>query len=211
MKLSDKTLIKGAELSLENAEELIKEANLLLKNKYYARAYTLFHLSIEEVGKSSILMEACIFGTCSTLSQSNNLLKEIRDHKLKTKRSLRIDYMLASLVKQNSLKKILMNNMYSQGLAINKINDLKNYSLYVSYLNNTFKKPKDIITKTSVNNLKFYAERRFIFLKHFNSMLVNCIDVLKDLAKKPNYKEEIMAKVLSEDDSLINLIDFEKQ
>jgi len=44
MKLSDKTLIKGAELSLENAEELIKEANLLLKNKYYARAYTLFHL-----------------------------------------------------------------------------------------------------------------------------------------------------------------------
>lgn len=45
------TLINCVEKCLQNARELFDEAEILKKYKKFPRAYTLYHLSIEEIGK----------------------------------------------------------------------------------------------------------------------------------------------------------------
>lgn len=208
MKLTDEILLEGAKLAYENAKDLIDEANLLFDTYYSPRAYGLFQLSIEEVGKASMLLEACIFNTCTTQKESNKLIKEIRDHKTKTKHSQKFDLFFASLIKEVKIKKVLINNMYKQGLEIEKIDNLKNYSLYVSFLKNKFKKPKNIISYKSIENLKFYAELRYAVASQLHEICLGGIDKFKELAKNGEIEEQLLKNPPKDFVELINLIDF---
>ena len=50
----------GITLALENAAQMIKEGDLLFENNMFARAYTLYQLATEEVGKSRLLFSLII-------------------------------------------------------------------------------------------------------------------------------------------------------
>lgn len=61
--LSYKEIKNGFDLALDNAKDLFEEANGLAIFEHYSRAYTLYQLSIEEVGKCIILFRALIEGS----------------------------------------------------------------------------------------------------------------------------------------------------
>ena len=56
--LTDQLIIKFRVASLENANSLLKEANLLIGNEFYARAYFLACASMEETGEAFLLFNA---------------------------------------------------------------------------------------------------------------------------------------------------------
>jgi AbiV family abortive infection protein len=70
--LDDNNLIEGIRKCIINAKSLIDDALLLKEHGRFARAYTLFQLSIEELGKSSILY---FFATSQDVDKETNLKK----------------------------------------------------------------------------------------------------------------------------------------
>lgn len=158
MTLTKEELIDGINKSLINSNQLIEEAKLLQLHKKYPRAYTLYQLSIEEVGKALLLIEFLLFDF-GNKEKELELLKNYRDHKIKTHRSTGADYLLAYMAKGDLRKKIL-DNLESQSKNIHKINDLKNYSLYTSFIDNKFVLPSQGISLSHVEGIQFYAEIR---------------------------------------------------
>ena len=61
MKLDIKTLKLGIIKNLRNSQELIDEAEILFKNKKYARTYLLSHIAIEESSKCAMLLKIIAF------------------------------------------------------------------------------------------------------------------------------------------------------
>lgn len=194
MLLTKEELLDGAKKSLENAKELIEEGNLLFDKGKYARAFTLFQLSIEEVGKSSLIFESILFDRYKSAGQQKVLLDQLRSHKNKTKVAQRIDLLLAMAIKNKETKKALVNNYAKQSEQIDKINEFKNFSLYVSLIENKFIKPSEKITKSLVEDYKFYAEIRCEATRQFNEALLNNLNEIvkrfaeinpEDLLKNP--------------------------
>ena len=87
--LAYKELKNGFDLTLENARDLFNEAKGLAIFEHYSRAYTLYQLSIEEVGKCIILLRALIEGSLG-VNIDCLYLKSLGyfDHQSKTKTSL---------------------------------------------------------------------------------------------------------------------------
>lgn len=179
MILNKENLLDGAKLSLENAQELIEEGTLLFDNGRFSRAFTLFQLSIEETGKSSLIFESVLFDKYKTADQQKALFKEIKDHKSKTRVSQKIDIVLAIFFKDIEMKKGLINNAVKQSNEVDKINDYKNFSLYVTLEENRFKKPSEKISKTLAADFKFYAEIRHKGASQLYSALINDEEILK--------------------------------
>lgn len=179
MTISKEDLLEGAKLSLENAKELIEEGKLLLSNNRFSRAFTLFQFSIEETGKSLLIFESVLFNKYETDIQQNALFKEIYKHQNKTRVSQKVDFLLALLIEEVETKKVLINNAFKQSKSIDKINDYKNFSLYVSVEKNKFVKPSDKINKSLADDFKFYAEIRYEGARQFYNALINDQDILK--------------------------------
>lgn len=176
MKLTKDELLEYAKKSLENANELIVEGNLLLENNKYARAFTLFQLSTEETGAALLIIESILFDTYKKKKQQNALWNQIRNHKIKIKSSQRIDLLLAKTIADEKLQKTLLNNYIKQSEEIDNINNYKKYSLYVSFIDKKTVKPTEKFNKKIVDDFKFYAEIRHATTKQFIEALVNNLD-----------------------------------
>jgi len=183
MKLTKDEFLEYAQKSLENAKELIEDGNLLLENNKYARAFTLFQLSIEEIGASLLILESILFEKYIYRKQQNALLGQIRNHKIKIKSAQRIDLLLALYVKDEKTKKTLINNAIKQSKQIDKINKYKKYSLYVSFIIGKIVKPSEKFDKSIVEDLKFYSEIRYEATKQFNEALIKNLDEITEKFK----------------------------
>lgn len=179
MILDKENLLDGAKLSLENAKELIEEGTLLFDNGRFSRAFTLFQLSIEETGKSSIIFESVLFNKYETADQQKALFKEIKDHINKTRVSQKIDIILALFFEDIEIKRVLINNAVKQSKEVDKINNYKNFSLYVSLKGNRFQKPSEKISKALAADFKFYAEIRHKVASQLYSALIDDAEILK--------------------------------
>jgi len=189
MLLTKEELLDGAKKSLENAKELIDEGNLLFDNGKYARAFTLSQLSIEEIGKSSLILESILFDKYKSKRQQKLLMKQIVNHKNKTKVAQRIDFLLAMIIEDKEIKKVLINNFAKQSEQIDKINDFKNFSLYVSVIKDKFVKPSEKIPQSLVEDYKFYAEIRYEATRQFNELLVNNLEEISQRFAETNPDE----------------------
>jgi len=58
--MTEVQLLNGLKLSYENASQLIEEADGLFIFERYSRAYALYQLAIEEVGKALIIFQAIL-------------------------------------------------------------------------------------------------------------------------------------------------------
>lgn len=166
MKLSNNELTDAIYKCLSNAEDLISDANCLKDNNRKERAYSLFQLGSEEIGKAFIIYYYMLTEDRNDMKAFNKFLKEFRDHKLKIKRFISIDYFVLLATKDviNDKLKFLNSSNY-EFENIDKLNDFKNYSLYTSFMKGKFWAPKDIITATDIKRMEFRTFSRFTMAK----------------------------------------------
>src|SRR2546421_7932122 len=142
MNLSENELLIAIRKSLINSEDLISDAELLKKNERLPRAYALYQLAIEETGKAMNIYANIILGI-----SHKTLCKNFKNHiaKAQIARMLSVFYSI-ELIKTDTLngEKLLEWTLLEIKDA-SMLNDYKNYSLYTSFIDNTYKTPKEII------------------------------------------------------------------
>lgn len=167
MKLNKNEYFKAIEKSLSNAEELIEEAEILVKHNKNARAYTLFQLSIEEVGKASLTFQFVLNGNIDDIQETKLFFKNFVSHTTKTKSSKGIDFMFALAVENSPFTKKLLEDLMFADEDVRISNNYKNYSLYTSLIEDKFYKPSEVITTDRLNKIAHYAKLRLQIAKPF--------------------------------------------
>ncbi|MDG4714883.1 AbiV family abortive infection protein [Winogradskyella marincola] len=157
----------GMKSCLENASELIKDAELLLENKRFARTHTLTQLAIEEIGKSMMLYE---FYNSLQMDKRKEFdfkkfRKNFRDHKWKTFETKIIDIWMFAENKGSDFDSFAKNNFKEiQKVKEGHYDNLKNESLYVSLKNDKFCKPNDLFTEIDTSKFLEYGKRKVEFI-----------------------------------------------
>lgn len=156
-------LKEGITKGVNNAISLYREAELLEKNDYLARAYTLYHIALEEASKVEHLVYKSpnIFARKEKLFFSD-MAKFFTQHKSKLKAFAYNSKMAKEerdLIKSDASEwrkyfKGKQNDLYEQ------MNRNKNNSLYLSYNEDTgkFLSPSDLIDKETLWAIKRDAE-----------------------------------------------------
>ena len=127
---------------------LASEARILLNSGKEERAYYLSHMATEEASKSIILKFIDLFGTSS--DQMERVTKLLRNHKKK------IEFIL-SLSKSENPELTKQLEGYEKDLVAH-INDLKNNSMYVTYINGAISTPSESIAEKDVTKFIEFAE-----------------------------------------------------
>ncbi len=179
-----------AQKSIENAEELFKDAHLLDKHNRKERAYTLYQLSIEEVGKA---IEALLFILNENYKSEDEVqifkTKFFKRHKEKTLKSMGVDIMIAEVVSKGNVEIALniLEDSKKDADSINEINNYKNYSLYTSIINGSeVKKPSELISIERLNKIREVSKNRVDAAKAFVfTGLENLEELLKYSKENP--------------------------
>jgi len=156
-------LKEGIHKGVNNAISLYREAELLEKNDYLARAYTLYHIALEEATK----VEHLVFKSPNIFARKekvffSDIAKFFTQHKSKLKAfayNSKMTRKERDLIKSDTSewRKYFtgkQNNLYEQ------MNRNKNSSLYLSYDEdmNKFISPSDIIDKEALLAIKKDSE-----------------------------------------------------
>ena len=160
-KFSDALLI-----TYNNAVQLYEDATLLEKNNRFSRAFTLYHISFEEAGRFSLLVKNLFKYFLGEIKASDlnygNLKKQgYENHIEKLNESLLCMFKLPifnTLVNENGEPYDLLKIYEQFSEDIPKLNKLKNDSLYITFENNSFKSPSDLIDEDSIYQAKTFAE-----------------------------------------------------
>ena len=187
--MTEKEILLGLPKITKNAKLLYDDAEFLEKNKRLERAYSLFQLSMEEIAKAYILLGAILFEDISKQTVQKRLNSEIHRHKIKLKKSINIEIFLSSFlksideIKYDEWNKKLINEYKDTDLMNNK----KNFGFYVSYNENKFMSPSELIRKEDVD----YIKHKSWFRIHFGSKLINAMipnfSKIKSKANKIDY------------------------
>ena len=113
-----------------NAQSLADEAELLLNNKYFARAYTLSHIAREEISKLYILFRIGIEVIAGKEYDNKKLQKRLNSHKSK------IEFFSFPIALHRQKDKF-----------VETINERKNNSLYVGWKDSKFQSPSEAISE----------------------------------------------------------------
>ncbi|MDV2504482.1 MAG: AbiV family abortive infection protein [bacterium] len=167
---------------LENARELIEDAELLLSKGRFARAYTLSHLACEEMVKIPMLVRAAIDTLHGIEFDWINLQRRLHSHQEKIDIISLIDSLFDPDMENNPDIKRLKDS----SKRTPSYNKLKNYSLYTSQINNRFKKPSEIIDHEQSDSLLGGAK---FLLKMFEAVEIPSQGRLEELSKHPLFKE----------------------
>ena len=180
-------LANGAAISLENAEELFREAEILYKHKSICRAYFLHQISLEECGKIELIGR---YATAHLMDFPVNLKKmksQISNHKAKNTANA---YMLP---RSEEEEKAINEQNWKEAISeFNKqkidfhqqSNSRKNASLYADFVNEKFLSPKEQISEEMVIEIsKMNSE--YISLIAFKVQMLS--KWVKDLSKTKEY------------------------
>jgi len=161
-------------LTYENASELYEDAEILYKNGKTKRSYTFYHFSFEEGGRFFLLAKTLF----------RFLLKEIEITELNYGylKSIGFEHHIKKL--DESVLKMFTSSVYNSTLEnntefiekltemyedlkgrVNEFNNLKNRSIYISYIDNNFVKPTDSISIDNVEDMKQLADIQLINAK----------------------------------------------
>lgn len=178
MKLNKEQYFDAIEKAFNNAEELIGEAEILVKYNKNARAYTLFQFSIEEIGKAFLAFQFVLKGNIDDIKETKKFFKDFTSHTVKTKTSQGIDFMFALEIEKSSYSKKLIEEFIFERDDVNVSNNYKNYSLYTSYKDGEFYKPSEIITKDMLNKISKHAKFRLQVGRPFIQLGIENYDIL---------------------------------
>ncbi len=126
---------------IENAQELVEDAELLLENNRYARAFALAHLASEELVKFQFLLPVA-----SELARNHNvnwkeINKGLRDHRVKIGGAILLNFMFEP--PQGGVYQA--SELLQQMSTLKDKNDMKNFSLYASQNGHDYFKPSELI------------------------------------------------------------------
>ena len=189
--MSEKEILDGLPIIIKNAKLLYKDALLLEKSNRKGSVYSLYQLSLEEIAKAFMLLEAILFKDISDSDVQRKLKKEISNHPTKLKKSIGIDIFLSSIMKSINEEKykewsLRLTKEYED---INMMNNRKNYGFYVSFKGTKFQCPDELIKKKDIEKIKNKAGTRIYFgSKIINAMIPN-FPKIKAQAQKINYSE----------------------
>ena len=142
---------------LENARELIDESGILFSAKHYARAYTLAHLSSEELSKIPVLVKVAADLILGNVIDWKKLDKDLRNHQVKLKTILTQDFMGTGTDPNKTNVKVHNDNI----CYITLFNTLKNVSLYSGVYQGDLYRPSQVITKEIAYQALIAAKNRF--------------------------------------------------
>ena len=177
--------------SLSNATDLFDDAEILYNQKRYPRAYTLYQIAIEELGKASLIYSFILYKNYHDIGEQRNFKKEFLSHKKKTSSSIGIDVLLAFHIPEKELKSKIMHQVYEQEKNIDNLNELKNSSLYTDMRKGEFLLPKQVITEKLTSDIQFIAKIRLNVARQFYQIGIDNFDKLQESAKNINEQEMI--------------------
>jgi len=190
MKFNKEQYFQIIKKALENAEELIGEAEILEKYGKNARAYTLFQFCIEEVGKAFLAFQFVLKGNIADTKETKKFFNDFKCHTTKTETSQGIDFMFALAVEKSSYSKKLLEEFIFDRDDVFVSNNYKNYSLYTSQINGKFYKPSEIITKDMLDKITKHAKFRLQVGKPFLNLGIENFDILYETRNDLNEEEE---------------------
>ncbi len=187
MNFNEEKLLIAVSKSISNSEDLISDADLLLNNDRLPRAHALYLLAIEEAGKAMDVYGSLLLGTFKDIEGQKILKENFKSHIKKAGRARTISILWAlQLVKNNNKSKgeeILL-SVFQEMEVAKEINDYKNYSLYTSFIDDTYKTPFEIITEKMVSVIRELAKNRVVLVKQF------CMISSKQYEEMKTYAEE---------------------
>lgn len=166
----------GIKSCLENASELIKDAELLFENKRFARTHALTQLAIEEIGKSLMLYT---FYNSLQMGKRKEFdfkmfRKNFRDHKWKTFETKVIDIWMFSDNKNSDFETFAKNNFKEiQKTKQGHYDNLKNESLYVSLKQDKFCKPSELFNEKDTHEFLEQGKRKVEFITNWTLKWLN--------------------------------------
>lgn len=184
--------IEAIKKSLTNAEELFEEAKLLRENNKLARAYTLFQISIEEIGKAAMTNTFLMNRDIKDGKEVKEFLRNFSNHTYKTNASMGIGFTYAIIQKNLVISKAILNKYIEYSNKIDKANINKNHSLYTSIIDNKFLMPSEIITEKQVIEIEEFACLKLRLAKPYFDLLLKNIDYLYDT--RNDYDHEVALK-----------------
>ena len=188
MKITREILKDISRKSLENAEELVVDALILEKHGRKERAYTLFQLSIEEVGKAVQSLNMILEKGYQNEAKAKEYEKFFKDHKSKTLKSRGMDIVIAEVLSKGDKEKALeiLNQSQKDAEEITKINENKNYSLYTSFYMNKVVTPSEFISLENLTRIKEIAVNRLKAASAFVKIgLQNIEEIEKYISQHP--------------------------
>jgi len=181
-------LVRGAEKTLDNAEKLYFEAELLAKAGSTARALCLHQISLEECSKIENMGAWATDLLSGREVDKNKILASFRRHSSKNKSNA---YMLEGSQTERDAKargdwETAQEEFKRLQMEFHKAsNDAKNASLYVDWKNEEFVSPSeqitpDMLTQVTERNQKFlgYAQNNLKMLKRLDKSPEDLQDLL---------------------------------
>ncbi len=139
--LSINQIFSASSEIMENAQDLIEEAELLLKNNKYARAFALAHLASEELVKFNLLIPVAVELARDHSVNWNEIGSRLTNHHVKIRGAILLDF-----IRNPPQDGVYQTSALSQQMSTSKkLNDMKNYSLYTSQIGQEFFKPSELI------------------------------------------------------------------
>ncbi|MGG0569099.1 AbiV family abortive infection protein [Priestia megaterium] len=166
MYLSKKQIEDFKQKILENAIELIEEAEILFNGSKFARAYALAHLAFEELAKIPILADAPARIKYEDDYNWKEFWNEILSHKSKLDFSINFN-----LEHEQVFLEITDLNDFKLVDVLKKMNNLKNASLYAGKTKGSLKKPSDIISKKISKNMILISKEYYEFIENYERCL----------------------------------------
>lgn len=203
MKLDKEKSFNAISKILSNADSLIDDANILLQHSKLSRAYTLFQLAIEEVGKAALVYGFLLFEDLENTETQKSFLWDFTDHKNKTLKSLGMELRLIFITDDENIKKNILMDIENQIEHLAEMNNFKNYSLYTSLINGEFHVPSEIITKKHVEDIRSRADRRLASAKSHYSIDIDEFNEIcqyvksQDLSKLEEDVDEFIKDIIN--------------
>lgn len=169
-------------LVLQNAGELVVEAGILFDHRKFARAFTLAHLSSEELAKLPFLAWVGITLVKGESIDWKKLDKRLRSHPAKLKGLLFVDFLGMSV--DPAIKEIKVHQETISRVEL--LNELKNVSLYASVYQGELCKPNSAITQSLAEQMLIAAKNRFELFSEIESVTHGRIS---ELANRQSYMD----------------------
>jgi AbiV family abortive infection protein len=181
--MTEEEIRRGLDLTYKNAFRLWEEANGLFIFERYSRAYSLFQLASEELGKALMIYHALLdFYNGVNINEDYFEERKFRDHKTKIKNVILIQIQVFSYMAEkleNGQYKEILDSLVEQYDKTKELNVKKNQSLYVGIEKNEFVFPDDVITKDMANELAVLSA---ISIEGIKPMIQQPKDILQKVA-----------------------------
>jgi len=167
---------------LQNATELVEEAELLLVNGRHARAYSLAHLACEEMAKIPMLLRAATDKILGRDVDWQKLNRRLRSHIEKIRVIIVLGYFVDPNIENDQDLKTLQKSL----AKVKDFNLLKNQSLYTNFVGNSFQNPSEAIPTELAKSLVGLARKR---LRFFQSIEIPTQGKIEQIIKSAEFEE----------------------